>query len=764
MVVLYVSREGNDGWSGTRPEPSQSDGPLATLARAQQVVRRLISKGLEDSVTVLLRGGIYPLSQTMVFDARDTAPDGLTITYRSYPGEQPCITSGEPITGWERHTDTIYRARLARGWQFHTFSENGMRARVARYPKLSYERSLGPVSKGDKSGFRFDASRFPPVSSPERLQFYGFGGGERGVFNWFTDTVDVKSYQSDEGTIHLEQPVHYEMGPGSRFYLQNALEFLSDPGEFFFDPDTGTLYYIPYRLPIEEQVIIAPRLEELFRFEGESPDKPVKNVVLRGLELRDTDAPSRLGNGWHTASVLLTKAEYVTIDGCSIHNIGLSGVLFSDHASHNRLENSHIYDTGFMGAQSGYGPGFVAEDNTISNCHIHDVGQLIGHGACIHIQDSGYNTVTHNRLHHAPRYGISIWAVPRWGTGDEVKRTDYTGMLDELGARFNYVGYNDVFAVNLDTQDTGPIEAFGTGYGNVIDTNAVHDTSIPFSFGFGVYLDDGVQNFTVKNNLVYRLQQDAALTGGCHDSIFTKGCHNVFYNNVAVDNRCDAAFGSMAYNGVACEDLRVCRNIFHTNGPYCHFHHDWTDNRFAECDHNLYVSAEATGYRNKLRGKESQSFEDWQAQGYDTHSLLGVDPCFFDREKGDFRLRYDSPAFALGFEEIDAASIGLTADYPFADPDDQIETVSIRGNGSWANIRLSRGETIPLSLLARTAGGTVADLTHARTVWETGDREIAEVFGNGRVLGKKPGITHLTVTVTRGGVERSGLVHVLVGP
>ena len=520
------------------------------------------------------------------------------------------------------------------------------------------------------------------------------------------------------------------------------------------------LYYIPYRLPIEEQVIIAPHVHELFRFDGDSPEKPVKNISLRGLELRDTDAPSRLGRGWHTASVQLTKAEHITIDGCSIHNIGLSGVLFSDHASHNLLVNSHIYDTGFMGAQSGNTPVFSAQDNTISNCHIHDVGQLIGHGACIHIQDSGYNTITHNRLHHAPRYGISIWAKPHWGKGEEVKRTDYTGMLDKIGAKFNYVGYNDVFAVNLDTQDTGPIEAFGTGYGNVIDTNAVHDTSIPFSFGFGIYLDDGVQNFTVKNNLVYRLQQEPDTAGGCHDSIFTKGCHNVFYNNIAVDNNCDAAFGSMAYNGVACEKLRVTHNIFYENGPRCHFHHDWSDNRYAESDYNIYVTD--GGYENTLPDRTAQSFDDWQARGYDEHSLLGADPLFFDRAHGDYRLRHDSPALALGCEEIDYPSIGLTEDYPFMNDDDSIESVHIRGKASWANIRLSMGETIPLYLLVRTGEGTIADLTHAKIAWKTDDDEIAEVFGNGRLLGKTPGITRLTVHVALAGIEKTNFVYVIV--
>ncbi|NLV46196.1 MAG: hypothetical protein GXY07_17040, partial [Candidatus Hydrogenedentes bacterium] len=36
-----------------------------------------------------------------------------------------------------------------------------------------------------------------------------------------------------------------------------------------------------------------------------------------------------------------------------------------------------------------------------------------------------------------------------------------------------------------------------------------------------------------------------------------------------------------------------------------------------------------------------------------------VDPLFVDREKLDFRLKEDSPAFAIGFEAIPVEKIGL---------------------------------------------------------------------------------------------------------
>ena len=48
------------------------------------------------------------------------------------------ITGGDAVVGWERHTERIWRSRLAGRPRFTTFSENGVRARPARWPKSGW--------------------------------------------------------------------------------------------------------------------------------------------------------------------------------------------------------------------------------------------------------------------------------------------------------------------------------------------------------------------------------------------------------------------------------------------------------------------------------------------------------------------------------------------------------------------------------------------------------------------------------------------------
>lgn len=51
-------------------------------------------------------------------------------------------------------------------------------------------------------------------------------------------------------------------------------------------------------------------------------------------------------------------------------------------------------------------------------------------------------------------------------------------------------------------------------------------------------------------------------------------------------------------------------------------------------------------------------------QGLDANTKY-ADPLFVGRENHDYRRKPDSPALALGFQEIDTSQIGLKEDFPY---------------------------------------------------------------------------------------------------
>ena len=72
--TFYVSPNGNNAWSGTLPEPNAAgtDGPLASISAARDVVRKLGGPDSQTApVSVMLRGGTYLLTKPVVFEPRE---------------------------------------------------------------------------------------------------------------------------------------------------------------------------------------------------------------------------------------------------------------------------------------------------------------------------------------------------------------------------------------------------------------------------------------------------------------------------------------------------------------------------------------------------------------------------------------------------------------------------------------------------------------------------------------------------------------------
>src|SRR5439155_8953753 len=104
---FYVSPVGNDG------NPGSLEKPFHSLARARDAVSQLRkTRRVRSPVVVMLRGGTYRLSQSVVFSGRDSGTERARITYMAYPGESPILSGGRPVTRWQVYKDRILCAVL----------------------------------------------------------------------------------------------------------------------------------------------------------------------------------------------------------------------------------------------------------------------------------------------------------------------------------------------------------------------------------------------------------------------------------------------------------------------------------------------------------------------------------------------------------------------------------------------------------------------------------------------------------------------------
>lgn len=141
-LTLYVAPNGNDDWSGTRAEPADGDGPFATIERARDAIRqhKAAAGRLTRLVVVQIRGGDYFPTRTIRFTPDDSGTAQCPISYEAFPGEQPILHGGRPITGWRTHRDQIQVTTLpavaAGDWYFRSLFAVGRRQIRARCPNF----------------------------------------------------------------------------------------------------------------------------------------------------------------------------------------------------------------------------------------------------------------------------------------------------------------------------------------------------------------------------------------------------------------------------------------------------------------------------------------------------------------------------------------------------------------------------------------------------------------------------------------------------
>jgi parallel beta-helix repeat protein len=300
------------------------------------------------------------------------------------------------------------------------------------------------------------------------------------------------------------------------------------------------------------------------------------------------------------------------------------------------------------------------------------------------------NRAAHNLIHDGPRMGIMF-------SGNNL-----------------VIEYNHVRHMNLETEDTGAVYTGGRDWissrGTVIRFNRFHDMLgfgkdaqgrwISPHFAWGVYLDDNAGGVDVIGNIIYRCSR-----AGLH---LHNGRDNHISNNIFVDNgpqqyeytgwRGDSGAWKehlptmiKGYELVASSPgWKTMRGMkLHPRDAVLPDGLIMTGNEF-ERNVIAYHSPDAAMVgtsnvpfaRNRsdfnlvwhdglplrtgqhVAGKDGRTLDEWaswQALGMDRHSQV-ADPKFVDADRDDFRLRGDSPAFALGFHPIPVEKIGPHAD------------------------------------------------------------------------------------------------------
>ena len=669
----YVAPDGNDTSAGTKEHP------FATLARAQKAIRARKQAGLlQEPVTVWLRGGVYRLTQPIVFTPADTGTPDAPITCASLPGERAVLSGGQQLArGWTRTPGKPFwqldlpQVRAGK-WVFHSLYVNGQSRLRARHPNYGDKvlRARGREPGGDprQALCYFPGDVDPSWSNPTDIDVVL-------LCSWTPTIHRVREISSQRQAIrffsaHNRVVDFWERN--FRYYLSNVFEALDQPGEWYLDRRSGTLYYLP--MPGEDLAaaeVVAPVLKSrMIEIAGEpAAGRFVEHLHFRDLDFRYLDGDMdryngiyRQGHMYLDSAVSARGLRHASFERCTLAQLGEYAMELADGCQDVTVRQCHFWDLGAGAMQLGVTnlatlKSLIGTEPTASSAGA--VRGLVIDNNCIH----RLGTIWHGC------YGI----VNRFATETRITHNEiYDTHWDAIGldARWNWKGekyshgnvvaYNHLHHLGLRYHtDAAGVYQFGP-LDTHIHHNLVHDNvAYPYICGFaGIYLDEQSRGALVENNLVYNVEWFAYFQH--------KGTDNVFRNNI----------GAFARDGL------IARGSLNKT---------WKAN-YMEAFQNIYVTRDAVALGRGWEPGEKppvlqrnvyytlakdtpltfagKSFAQWQAEGQDKGSVVGDPGC---RSPATFD-------FSLKPEALACRAVGFV---PF---DKEIRKAGLYGDSAWCDL------------------------------------------------------------------------------
>lgn len=551
---------------------------LASCAMAKDIIVSpgdSLSKARDAAVSgdrIVLHGGTYRMNEPLVIEQMHSG-----VTWMAYNEEKPVLSGGVVVTGWKEDANGRYKATVDLD-NFRQLWVNGQRAQRARgnmpaglkdwgkneATVIKYDNppgltgtpgyQSGKLDKIEPAGYTTTDTKLADWRNPEDIEFGYYS-------SWSHKIAKIgKITRSDTGAvIEMAQPGYFlcKRAGGARAwnpaYMENALELLHEPGQWYFDRPARTLYYKPRKGEDMGMVeVVAPRLETLLVVNGARDLRFIGLTFSHATWLRPGTAmghpevqanfiqpvdnsyfrpESEKGwvpvNGEHLKSpgnIVINAGRGMHFEGCTFTALGGAGLDFSTGSQSNVVIGCRFDDISGNGIQVGgvskedhhpESPQSIVKDNQIINNVITRVGAQYHDSVGIFAGYTEGTIITHNEIYDVPYTGISCgWG---WGTPD-VGYNAYVSPVKwqtPTSAKNNRIEYNHIHDHMKVMQDGGGVYVLGSQPGMIIRGNHVHDAK---GSPGGLYLDEAASHVEMTGNLSYRVEMPIWLhnsTNGC---------------------------------------------------------------------------------------------------------------------------------------------------------------------------------------------------------------------------------------------------------
>ena len=276
---IYLSPNGNDKNGGT------IDKPVVSLQRAAQLARNL---NKEQFINLWMADGVYRIEKPLLLGIDDS-----NVQWKANPGEQPIISGGKIIENWTKESNGLFSAQLDDDApeSIRELFVNKKRSVRARHPNNGYL-NIDEAGEDGRTNFTFNEGDIPFVGKSDRIELIF-------IHDWSISRINVKSIDWNQKKLtavdwigaksldffHL---TNWEKHP--RYYLENAIEFVDSPGEWYYDRTNKKMYYSPKSgETIDNIEAIIPVAKQLIQIIGNRDNrKKVKNITFEGITFEHT--------------------------------------------------------------------------------------------------------------------------------------------------------------------------------------------------------------------------------------------------------------------------------------------------------------------------------------------------------------------------------------------------------------------------------------------------------------------------------------------
>lgn len=613
VVNYWVATDGSDSAGG------DVTAPFLTLEHARDVISTNKDRG-SCTMNVNIKGGTYRLTGPLTLTASDSGAEDAPVVYQAAPGETVAISGAEQVSGWTIHDAgvNIWKAQVATTTMPRQLYVNGGRATRARTP--DYPNYYIPTPTGYFYLYIFGTDpQIPPTwNNPELVEAVT-------ATQWKMMRCPIAEVIADSDVI-MQTPcwTNSNVFPSPwNFQLlnwwENAYEFMDEPGEWYLNPYTQTLYYIPREgEDMTTADVELPVLETLVSGAGDASE-PISYITFNGLNFmyatwlgpNTADGYAIDQSGFHLVgtdhsanlighdpndvgvpgNVNFVYAKDVTFENNTFAHLGAIALNFGTGAQNNEIVNNTFSDISAAAVQVGgiaaqdhhpETPSQLTSDNHIANNLIEYIGQDYYDAPGIYIGFTTKSLVEHNEINHVPWSGIAIgwgWGLldPGGFAGLPNATPNMWGTFDTPSAALgNQIVHNKIGYFLEKLWDGGAI--YSTGFqgtsiadGQLIAWNVAANKR-PAAGGNTFYTDGGSRFITLSENVSLNNPQGTVDFGPClKASSFADLCLTTGIVPYGADMGGCVPYGDMIFENNYLRDhldfFNICTNAYYPNAP-----------------------------------------------------------------------------------------------------------------------------------------------------------------------------------------------------